>query len=51
MKQLTEKIVLITGAGSGIGRETALLMVQHGATVVLAGRRIEPLEAVAEEVE
>ena len=50
MKQLTEKIVLITGAGSGIGRETALLMAQHGATLVLAGRRIEPLEAVAEEV-
>ena len=50
MKQLTERIVLITGAGSGIGRETALLMAQHGATLVLAGRRIEPLEAVAEEV-
>ena len=50
MKTLAEKVVLITGAGSGIGRETALLLAEHGATVVLVGRRLAPLDAVAKEV-
>ncbi len=50
MKTLAEKVVLITGAGSGIGRETALLLAEHGATVVLIGRRLAPLDAVAKEV-
>ena len=50
MKTLAQKVVLITGAGSGIGRETALLLAEHGATVVLGGRRLAPLDAVAKEV-
>ena len=50
MKPLAEKVVLITGAGSGIGRETALLLAEQGATVVLIGRRLAPLDAVAKEV-
>ena len=43
------KIALVTGAGSGIGRATALELLQHGWTVVLAGRRAEPLQALADE--
>ncbi len=38
------KIALVTGAGSGIGRATALALLQEGYAVVLAGRRREALE-------
>lgn len=40
----------MTGAGTGIGRATALALAADGCAVALAGRRAEPLEAVAEEV-
>ncbi len=47
-KQLQNKIALITGGGSGIGRQAALLMAEEGATVIVAGRREERLaETVA----
>ena len=42
-----EKVALVTGAGSGIGRHVALALLREGYSVVLAGRRIEPLEMVA----
>ena len=42
-----KRIALVTGAGGGIGRATALALVEAGFTVVLAGRRQEPLEAAA----
>jgi NAD(P)-dependent dehydrogenase (short-subunit alcohol dehydrogenase family) len=43
----SEKIALVTGAGSGIGKHVALALLQDGYSVVLAGRRREPLEATA----
>lgn len=44
-----DKAALVTGAGSGIGRHVALALLREGYAVVLAGRRIELLEAVATE--
>jgi NAD(P)-dependent dehydrogenase (short-subunit alcohol dehydrogenase family) len=45
----SSRIALVTGAGSGIGRAVALGLLQDGWTVVLAGRRAEPLQALAAE--
>lgn len=41
------KVALVTGAGVGIGRATALVLAKAGWAVVLAGRRREPLDEVA----
>lgn len=43
----TEKIALVTGAGSGIGRAVSLALCEAGYDTVLAGRREEPLEETA----
>lgn len=46
----TQKIVLVTGAGTGIGKAVALAFLREGYIVVLAGRRQEPLDVVARQV-
>jgi len=45
----TQKIALVTGAGSGIGRAAAIGLLSDGWTVVLAGRRAEPLQKLVDE--
>ena len=42
------KVAIVTGAGSGIGRQVAIALAQEGYAVTIAGRRKEPLEATAE---
>ncbi|USE39093.1 YciK family oxidoreductase [Endozoicomonas sp. SCSIO W0465] len=48
---LKDKVILVTGAGRGIGRVAALTYARHGATVILLGRSTETLEAVYDEIE
>ena len=49
-RTLEGKVAIVTGAGPGIGRATALRFAQDGADVVVAARRPEPLLAMAEEL-
>ncbi|ARN75032.1 YciK family oxidoreductase [Oceanicoccus sagamiensis] len=48
---LTGRIILVTGAGDGIGRCAAITFAAYGATVILVGKTIEKLEAVYDEIE
>jgi len=48
MKKLSGKTALITGAGRGIGRATAILFAEQGADVILVARTIDQLEKTAE---
>jgi len=47
----TIKVALITGAGTGVGKASALALAREGYAIALAGRRKEPLDAVAAEIE
>jgi len=47
---LKGRVILVTGAGAGIGRAAATAYAAHGATVILSGRTVENLEAVYDEI-
>lgn len=47
---LAERVILVTGAGDGIGRQAALSYAQHGATVILLGKTVAKLESVYDEI-
>lgn len=48
---LHDRVILITGAGQGLGRAAALAYATYGATIILHGRKVEKLELVYDEVE
>ncbi|MGR5176991.1 YciK family oxidoreductase [Vibrio parahaemolyticus] len=48
---LQGKVILVTGAGAGIGRQAALSYAEHGATVILLGRNVKNLELIYDEIE
>lgn len=50
MNNVKDKVVLITGASSGIGAQTAKTLAEHGAKVVLGARREERLRTLAQEI-
>jgi len=50
MSDMKDKVALITGASSGIGRATAEAFASKGASVVLAARREDELAALANEI-
>ncbi len=45
-----QKISIVTGAGTGVGKAASLALADEGWTIVLAGRRKDPIEAVATEI-
>ncbi len=51
MLKFQDKIALITGSGTGIGKAIATKFVENGASVIILGRRKEPLEEAAKELE
>ncbi|MGF1755946.1 YciK family oxidoreductase [Vibrio makurazakiensis] len=48
---LKDKVILVTGAGAGIGRQAALSFAERGATVILLGRNVKNLELIYDEIE
>jgi NADP-dependent 3-hydroxy acid dehydrogenase YdfG len=51
MENVKSKVIIITGASSGIGEATAKLLAQNGAKVVLAARRDDRLQTIVNEIE
>lgn len=50
-RALEGRVILVTGAGAGIGKQAALSYAQHGATVILLGRTVTKLEKTYDEIE
>ena len=51
MPKFQNKIALVTGSGTGIGKAIATKFIEEGASVIILGRRKEPLEEAAKELE
>lgn len=51
MLRFQNKIVVVTGSGTGIGKAIALKFAENGANIVILGRRKEPLEEAAKEIQ
>ena len=49
MQTSANKVAIVTGAGSGIGKASALALLKDGFNVVLAGRQLEKLNAVIDQ--
>ncbi|MDX2313153.1 MAG: YciK family oxidoreductase [Gammaproteobacteria bacterium] len=47
---LAERVILVTGAGDGIGKAVSLACAAHGATVILLGRTVHKLESVYDDI-
>jgi NADP-dependent 3-hydroxy acid dehydrogenase YdfG len=50
MSNINRKVIIITGASSGIGKATANLLAQNGAKVILGARRIDRLETIVKDI-
>ena len=51
MSDFADKTAIVTGAGSGIGKAIALELASRGCDVAVCGRRLEPVQATAAEIE
>ncbi|MBM7036224.1 YciK family oxidoreductase [Vibrio ulleungensis] len=47
---LKDHVILVTGAGAGIGKQAAMSYAEHGATVILLGKTVNKLEATFDEI-
>ena len=50
MQSIADKVIVITGASSGMGEAAARELAKHGATVVLGARRLDRIQALADEL-